>query len=849
MEQDTYEMMPNASVLNECIPWPLPTYSAPLPTKEQVKCLTRPPPGSPYAFKVSGCKLNITRIGRHTGAPSIQYDLCQLLAVLGQLRKRRHVCATNGRRRVILWDGLSLPLPWVDGHADPEQAKQVNATFAAAAAELAQQSARPPSWTDVPDPSSFGSCAVVGGAPTLIGSKLGREIDGHDMVFRFNDHPIGGKYECDVGHRVGVHVMQSLSKAARSQHRSYSRHTIAPYRGGSPGNYTNKEVACLISTGRVSRWSSHAVSPVLRLMMNRLYANGGIASSGTLGVFLAMTLCRTPPTIYGFTTLGTKLSGGLPHYGGHVDMEVSLDIFARNAAWLFLHACLGFVNRSGLTGAGLNGTAGTPSQRSCSPTAASHEASGANPHAHDSHTQHYELGTARKEVSASRAADDVKHATDEAKHATDGATALLSMLSSCKQIRDLSRRRRCVATLNAKPQFAAPPPPASVMGSHAAPLPGTAFNGSFTTHTTDATVWTGAPKVHTAVTPWASPTDTQQSRAPQGMVKAVHMNSGADSFSEQVCQHGLTPVYYANSDACRDLVQLPCAMKYTPWAFGCSNTSHVALLNNDWEHCPGRHEASLLRQIALQHASKSALVQLAVDLMNRLGMALGVSGNPGVGKSTVSALAAYYGMRMLDLEDVIPPLGSSATTRLKLDARRAALNWATEQQASTNEQINSPRRSMIIGLTGQTDLTAFKPIVHEIVHVHLQARQSVAAERWRTRFQVVNDTGQSRSWASHDKKASDMADVIVTSEACPEITLFDVCVGAIYWLAAAANTSQQCTRHQQQHNTPDASCAASPSDPGHRMSRMMRRFSVPPEKVHAVYSDLKQSLRVFHQAR
>jgi len=89
---------------------------------------------------------------------------------------------------------------------------------------------------------------------------------------------------------------------------------------------------------------------------------------------------------------------------------------------------------------------------------------------------------------------------------------------------------------------------------------------------------------------------------------------------------------------------MPCAMNYTPWTYRCSTPARAGQvkLNDDWEHCPGRHEAAMLRQVALQNASKPAPVQLAVDLLNRLGVVLGVSGNPGIGKSTVSALSTSW---------------------------------------------------------------------------------------------------------------------------------------------------------------------------------------------------------------
>ncbi|XP_058492978.1 alpha-N-acetylgalactosaminide alpha-2,6-sialyltransferase 1-like isoform X2 [Solea solea] len=58
-----------------------------------------------------------------------------------------------------------------------------------------------------PKPGSGGCvrCAVVGGAGILNGSKMGKEIDSHDYVFRMNGAVIKG-YEEDVGNRTSVYV-------------------------------------------------------------------------------------------------------------------------------------------------------------------------------------------------------------------------------------------------------------------------------------------------------------------------------------------------------------------------------------------------------------------------------------------------------------------------------------------------------------------------------------------------------------------------------------------------------------------------------------------------------------------
>ncbi|XP_061913176.1 alpha-N-acetylgalactosaminide alpha-2,6-sialyltransferase 1-like isoform X2 [Entelurus aequoreus] len=48
-------------------------------------------------------------------------------------------------------------------------------------------------------------CAVVGNAGILNGSKMGKEIDSHDFIFRMNGAVIEG-YETDVGNKTSVYV-------------------------------------------------------------------------------------------------------------------------------------------------------------------------------------------------------------------------------------------------------------------------------------------------------------------------------------------------------------------------------------------------------------------------------------------------------------------------------------------------------------------------------------------------------------------------------------------------------------------------------------------------------------------
>ncbi|RXN04654.1 alpha-N-acetylgalactosaminide alpha-2,6-sialyltransferase 1-like protein [Labeo rohita] len=71
---------------------------------------------------------------------------------------------------------------------------------------------KPSIFLPVPENSKDGCirCAVVGTGGILNNSKMGKEIDSHDYVFRVNGAVIQG-YEEDVGNKTSVYVHTSFS--------------------------------------------------------------------------------------------------------------------------------------------------------------------------------------------------------------------------------------------------------------------------------------------------------------------------------------------------------------------------------------------------------------------------------------------------------------------------------------------------------------------------------------------------------------------------------------------------------------------------------------------------------------
>lgn len=150
----------------------------------------------------------------------------------------------------------------------------------------------------------YATCAVVGGAPSLAKATNGALIDGHDAVFRFNDHPVGGPFGTMVGNRStfrvanAIRTRDALPKATpgvpvRIVHVVSSNHAL------------HVAMQAVLRDGAHRR---HILSPTVYHTFYEHFRTGGL--SGALGVWLAMGMCDRV-TLFGFSSpceLGSKYS-------------------------------------------------------------------------------------------------------------------------------------------------------------------------------------------------------------------------------------------------------------------------------------------------------------------------------------------------------------------------------------------------------------------------------------------------------------------------------------------------------------------------------------------------------------
>jgi hypothetical protein len=146
---------------------------------------------------------------------------------------------------------------------------------------------------------SGGSCAIVGSSGSLTGSRLGTQIDAHDVVMRFNLAPAGGAWGADVGNRTTVRVLTDK--------------VVAPFLKASTARFSRASephstlLLYCMAQGWVGKCMHEArvahVNPVfakhLRAELDQQHGRGRLPSAGITGMAMAIAHCGTV-TLYGF---------------------------------------------------------------------------------------------------------------------------------------------------------------------------------------------------------------------------------------------------------------------------------------------------------------------------------------------------------------------------------------------------------------------------------------------------------------------------------------------------------------------------------------------------------------------
>lgn len=186
----------------------------------------------------------------------------------------------------------------------------------------------------------FGSCALVGSSGLLLRTRVGAEIDSHELVIRTNLSPVGG-YEPIVGKRTSLRVMNSEAldvalteraceelRAERDPCPDYSihinsgnaeaalRYTLAQ---ACPGLQTlgrfdlcTAKVKVGPGAGKLpDTRASHCDDPVIRLFTRRF---SGSVMTGAWALALAMHACPNGVDLFGFTHAATAEMGAATPY-------------------------------------------------------------------------------------------------------------------------------------------------------------------------------------------------------------------------------------------------------------------------------------------------------------------------------------------------------------------------------------------------------------------------------------------------------------------------------------------------------------------------------------------------------
>ncbi|KAG8466087.1 hypothetical protein KFE25_005657 [Diacronema lutheri] len=239
-------------------------------------------------------------------SPDVHLDACAWASALRHVR----------RLPSVLWNGTTPranSAEWAAAVRAHDRSARGGAldvavrAYVAYAARAASAGVATPAVAAIGRPRRYGTCAVVGGAPSISAGRRGVEIDAHDAVFRFNDHPAGGRFAPMTGRRTTVRILNAM----------WAGRQLPPDaraggdRGGAGGLYvqvckreTTFEYALRAPLRRV------LVEPELLRTFYALFGTGGL--TGALGVWLALGWC-TSVSLYGFSS-PCELGGKYRHY-------------------------------------------------------------------------------------------------------------------------------------------------------------------------------------------------------------------------------------------------------------------------------------------------------------------------------------------------------------------------------------------------------------------------------------------------------------------------------------------------------------------------------------------------------
>ena len=170
-----------------------------------------------------------------------------------------------------------------------------------------------------PKHARFGSCAVVGSAPSVLDARLGNCIDAHDAVFRVNDAPTAG-FEEFVGTKTTWRVITELTPGVHVHARPNSTDALLPvqadelllYCGQSwVGRCHQAALAWRTSVSLINPSLVHATYALINTLSNAVAKRSArIPTAGMMAVIAALKSCERV-SLAGFSSSGNMSSGSI----------------------------------------------------------------------------------------------------------------------------------------------------------------------------------------------------------------------------------------------------------------------------------------------------------------------------------------------------------------------------------------------------------------------------------------------------------------------------------------------------------------------------------------------------------